>query len=454
MKAFLITAALLCALCPLAQAADTTPAKPPVASKPAAIANPTSPAATPLTPAELAAKADLQKMADILKSSTGLTYTAKITLLSPQSPTATPSASTPAKDYDSTVTVEKPGKIALTVSPMGTGQEQIYDDGANVTVFDSGSSKYSTAPGAANFSGSIGGLFRADQAVYPSTPEALMTLQQMLAFPLDYSIGQFVSGPVPAGLKFTITEDKETVDGKAVNKITQQYKMTQITVAVAYAVDPTTNLPVEFSEDASTAEGKKVLSLHEWFTNFQVLAGPAVASTYTFTPPAGAALVAAAAPPAPQASKLLTVGAKAPDFTVNSVKGTPVKLSDFAGKVVVVDFWATWCGPCQASLPHTDSIAKTFKAKGVVFLPICTWDQKPAFTTWQKAHAAWTMSFYFDPAAGNEGSSIASKLYGVDGIPTQYVIGKDGKVAYSTVGYDEQNDPKESELVKALNKAL
>ena len=53
-------------------------------------------------------------------------------------------------------------------------------------------------------------------------------------------------------------------------------------------------------------------------------------------------------------------GSAAPDFTRVDKNGCPIMLSDYKGKVVVLDFWATWCGPCQAALPHIAAIAKKY----------------------------------------------------------------------------------------------
>ena len=158
-----------------------------------------------------------------------------------------------------------------------------------------------------------------------------------------------------------------------------------------------------------------------------------------------------AAEAAAEASRpaLLTAGTPAPDFTVQDKSGASVKLSDYRGKVVVLDFWATWCGPCQMSLPHTNEVAEKFAAKGVVVLAVNVFDTKEAFKGWLPQHPEYSaIKFALDPA-GRSPDSIASKLYHVSGIPTQYVIDKNGKIFQSFVGYGGPT----TELADAITKA-
>jgi thiol-disulfide isomerase/thioredoxin len=138
---------------------------------------------------------------------------------------------------------------------------------------------------------------------------------------------------------------------------------------------------------------------------------------------------------------LLAVGTPAPDFTVTMSDGKTVHLSDFKGKTVVLDFWATWCGPCQASMPHLEKVYQQVKDKDVAVLGVCVWDQKDLYDKWVAANIGTKYNFAvaFDPA-GRGPKSIAGSLYKVTGIPTQYIIDKDGKIAASGVGYDGEDD--------------
>jgi len=142
-------------------------------------------------------------------------------------------------------------------------------------------------------------------------------------------------------------------------------------------------------------------------------------------------------PPVPEAKvTMLKVGAAAPDFSATDLNGKAVKLSDYRGKIVILDFWATWCGPCIASMPHTNEVAAHYKDQGVVVLASCTSDTRAAFEAWVKKNQATYPQMLFSHDPQERGADRAShKLYGVGGIPQQFIIGRDGKVAALCTGY-------------------
>lgn len=159
---------------------------------------------------------------------------------------------------------------------------------------------------------------------------------------------------------------------------------------------------------------------------------------------------AMAAPVRPERPPLLTAGTVAPDFVAEAWgTGAPLKLSDYKGKVVILDFWATWCGPCQKSMPHIEKIYQSVKNQNVVVLGVCVWDEKEAYQKWVPANAdKYTFTFAYDPAGRDSAKSIAGSLYKVSGIPTTYVIGKDGKVVDAIVGFSDGDTRLEATLKK------
>ncbi len=157
-----------------------------------------------------------------------------------------------------------------------------------------------------------------------------------------------------------------------------------------------------------------------------------------------------AAPPAP--SVVLANGKVAPDFTVQALDGHTLKLSDYKGKIVVLDFWATWCGPCNASMPHLQRVYEAVKDKDVVVLGVCVADEKQAFQQWVSERSKkFTFQLAFDPAGRNQATSISKNLYGVDGIPTTFVIDRDGKVAASVIGFEGDTDKRIEDALSKLN---
>ncbi len=95
---------------------------------------------------------------------------------------------------------------------------------------------------------------------------------------------------------------------------------------------------------------------------------PIPTAAFAYAPPKTAKLLSIQ----PAHPPLLAAGTAAPDFTVNDKEGRPLKISDFRGKAIVLDFWATWCGPCRESMPHTNALAK--KYEDVVVLAVNVYD--------------------------------------------------------------------------------
>lgn len=118
-------------------------------------------------------------------------------------------------------------------------------------------------------------------------------------------------------------------------------------------------------------------------------------------------------------------GGPAPDWTLKDAEGKDVTLSDLRGKVVVMDFWATWCPPCRAVMPSLQKLHEKYKDQGVLVLGMNCWESGDA-----KAHMKENGFTYGLMLNADE----VAKAYGVNAIPTLVVVGPDGKVAHRSVG--------------------
>lgn len=118
---------------------------------------------------------------------------------------------------------------------------------------------------------------------------------------------------------------------------------------------------------------------------------------------------------------------KGMDFALTNLEGKKVQLSELKGKVVVLDFWATWCGPCLASFPYMQKIVEKYKGKPVEFLFINTGENANIEETVQKASKFITEQKY-DFNVLFDFEKEVSKKYQIKGIPTKIIIGKDGNL--------------------------
>ena len=121
-------------------------------------------------------------------------------------------------------------------------------------------------------------------------------------------------------------------------------------------------------------------------------------------------------------------GQPAPALRLPKADGAAVSLADNRGKVVLVDFWASWCGPCKASFPALDALYQELRDRGFEVIAVNV-DQRRADANAFLADKPHTMSVVFDP----EGT--APSAYGVTGMPTSFLIGRDGRVRFVHIGY-------------------
>jgi thiol-disulfide isomerase/thioredoxin len=167
--------------------------------------------------------------------------------------------------------------------------------------------------------------------------------------------------------------------------------------------------------------------------------------------------------PRPNAERpqMLSEGVEAPDFEALAWKegqtkldtSNRFKLSDYRGKkIVVVDMWATWCGPCMKGIPHLSKVAEAVSGQDVVVIALNTSDDELPFEKFATGKGKeYKFQLARDPAGRDEnGNTIAHKLYGVTGIPATFVIDKSGKIVGTVSGYTE-GDTKLEQILKGLN---
>ena len=141
----------------------------------------------------------------------------------------------------------------------------------------------------------------------------------------------------------------------------------------------------------------------------------ALAVTLVFL--AAASAIAAVAPKAP-----------APDFTLKSSEGRNLRLAEQRGSVVMVNFWATWCGPCKQEMPHLNRLYGKYRSSGFTLLGVNV-DEDPKLAMGLAQRLGLQFPVLFDA------DKTVSKLYDLNSMPATVLIDRDGKVRYLHRGY-------------------
>lgn len=141
--------------------------------------------------------------------------------------------------------------------------------------------------------------------------------------------------------------------------------------------------------------------------------------------------------------QMAVIGSHAPDFTLTDLEGKKVSLSDYRGKVIVIDFWATWCPPCKDSIPFLESLYQRYKERGIVVIGV-SFDEDVELV--KRFKERYPMTY---PTLMGEG--WIKNNYGLIGIPEMFIIGRDGVLRYHHLGFNESvPDEVEKEIKKLL----
>jgi thiol-disulfide isomerase/thioredoxin len=135
-----------------------------------------------------------------------------------------------------------------------------------------------------------------------------------------------------------------------------------------------------------------------------------------------------------------------PDFDVKDIEGNPLSVAKYKGRIVMIDFWATWCGPCNEELPHVKKIAKEFAGEPLVILSI-SWDSDGA--KWrefiEKNEMTWLQY--------RDADHSLSRAFGVEAIPHYFTIDSDGVLTAEMLGEGSDVEGKLKKLVAKAREA-
>ena len=171
---------------------------------------------------------------------------------------------------------------------------------------------------------------------------------------------------------------------------------------------------------------------------------PTGASVATNTPSSGA-------PPARKSgsSAITMLPASVTDAELKAVTGAPIKLSNYAGKVLLVNLWATWCGPCRQETPELVKLHKEFRSQGFEVVGLSTEDPDDSV----EAVREFVQNFNVDYRIGWSGPQVAITLMqGRDAIPQSFVISRSGRVLKRFVGFNPMVTP--PQIREAIQEAL
>ncbi|MCB1684029.1 MAG: TlpA family protein disulfide reductase [Pseudomonadales bacterium] len=139
----------------------------------------------------------------------------------------------------------------------------------------------------------------------------------------------------------------------------------------------------------------------------------------------------------------VTLQQDAPDFTLKSLEGSNLRLNEYRGQVVLINFWASWCGPCRQEMPLLDRLHSRYEDTGFAVLGVNVEGVvEPAMEIVQKTNVTF-------PILIDDGQRV-SELYNLQAMPSTVVVDRDGVVRYIHLGYKPGDEAKYVEVVKQL----
>lgn len=135
---------------------------------------------------------------------------------------------------------------------------------------------------------------------------------------------------------------------------------------------------------------------------------------------------------------ILTLPASVMEAELKAVSGAPIQLSKYAGKVLLVNLWATWCGPCRLEIPELIKFHKEYRARGLEVVGLSTEDPEESAEKVKKFAQDFNISYRVGWATADVAITL---MQGTDSIPQSFLIGRDGRVIKRFVGFNQNTTP-------------
>ena len=314
----------------------------------------------------------------------------------------------------------------------------IGSTGTNVYSFKSKDKNYTLSPAPKD---------RAALSEYPpQVIEALTSQNLSLAMALSSDPGKELISDAASVSKAADTQ----IDGAGYPtlKIIQDDR-----TATLVALDASTHLIKEIRNDLTSVLKKRRPDLTSAVISILYpevkTDAPETAVAYAWTPPAGAIDAATAAQARPGGAEISDgsqlLNKPAPAFKVSTLEGNDFTLASEKGQVVILDFWATWCGPCRMGLPKLDAIYAAHKAQGLKVYAIDKGEDVPTITAFIKSTGLKVPVLL-------DSTEKVGESYGVEGIPFTVIIAPNGKVVKVFVGYSDKESAEIEAVIKPLLK--
>jgi thiol-disulfide isomerase/thioredoxin len=316
-----------------------------------------------------------------------------------------------------TLAFQKPNSARVTVAGPAGPIVQLLCDGKTLTIYAVHDKKYRTeiVPPGANV---IPAVLGQSQALLPRLIGQPEVLRQLLAQPgVTATLGS--PGTIGGAATETINASLPTPDGSKAQ--------------FTFAVDSADHLLRSLTQTASVSKNGVAQSFTHTETVTALTVTPLSAADFTFIPPPGVTKIVPPTPKAGQAAPKeplmhdprLVPGARPFPLAAKDLSGKPISLAQYHGKVVLMDFWATWCGPCVGEMPNVIAAYKKYHAQGFDIVGISLDQSRPALTAFiAKNKMPWRQVF-----DGKGWNSAVPHQYGVTAIPFGLLIGRDGKIA-------------------------